>query len=101
MMTKDEVRNEGKIARQIKHVYMMATEAYHMLGNISSDEPDLMVAHAETDANYIGNWVTGFGLIDVCFPKATTRPLTDEEVEHYNKQYVQIGSHEPVKLKVD
>lgn len=100
-MTEEEVRNEGNTSRKIESVFMMATEAYHILGDLSSEEPDLMVAHAETDDSYIGNWVTGLGFINVCFPKKTTRSLTAEEVEYYNEQYVQLGSHDPIKLKVD
>lgn len=81
--------------------YMMATKATHKLGDISSDEPDLCFIGEETDEHYIGNWVTGFGFINVHFPKATTRELTSEEVKHFNKMNIRIGSGPSVKLKVD
>ena len=71
--------------------YMMATRAIHQLGNISRDEPDLCVIHSEDAENYIGNWVTGFGFINVKFPKSTTRELTDEEKEKYHGMQVVIG----------
>lgn len=81
--------------------YMMATKAMHKMGDISSDFEDLCVVFSETDTHYIGNWVTGFGFINVEFPKETTRELTQKEVEKYNKQYVQINSQPSVRLKVD
>ena len=61
--------------------YIMATEAHHALGDISRDEPDYAFRDSEDDENYYGAWVTGFGYINVRFPKATSRPLTDAEVE--------------------
>ena len=80
--------------------YMMATKAIHKLGDISREE-DLCVIYDETKTDYIGNWITGFGFIKVKFPKETTRELTSEEVEKYNKTYVQISSQPAIKLKVD
>jgi len=81
--------------------YMMATTAIHQAGDISRDDPDLCVIFEEDDTNYIGNWVTGLGFIDVKFPKETTRPLTEQEIEKYNKLSIQISNQSPVKLKVD
>jgi len=80
--------------------YMMATKAIHQLGNISRDEEDLCFIHGEEAENYIGNWVTGFGFINVKFPKETTRELTNKEIEKYNKLYVQIGSQPARKLNI-
>jgi len=48
------------------------------------DEPDLCQVFREYEEYYSGNWVEGFGFIDVKFPKETTRELTDEEIEYYN-----------------
>ena len=79
----------------------MATIAIHNLGDISSDEPDLCIIHSEDDDNFYGNWVTGLGLVDVKFPKNTTRELTAEEIEKYNKLSIQINNQPPNKLKVD
>ena len=81
--------------------YMMATKAYHKLGDISSDEPDLCHIDCEDDENFYGMWVTGLGFAHVRFPKATTRELTKKEIKKYNKLSVQIGNMPPVKLKVD
>jgi len=81
--------------------YMIATKAIHKLGDISSDEPDLCYVYEEHEDYYIGSWVTGFGFIRVKFPKETTRELTKEEVEYYNKQRIQIGSGPILSLKVD
>lgn len=71
--------------------YMMATKANHELGDISREEPDLCVIHGEDEENYIGNWVTGFGFINVKFPKSTTRELTDEEKEKWNGRQITIS----------
>lgn len=62
----------------------MATKAFHQLGEISSKEPDICVVLKEDGDNYIGNWVYGLGFIDVKFPKATTRELTEQEKQYYN-----------------
>lgn len=81
--------------------YMMATVASHKLGDISRDEPDLCVVHDEDETDYIGNWVTGFGFVNVRFPKTTTRELTDAEVEYYDGKHIQIGGQPPVRLNVN
>lgn len=68
--------------------YMMATKAIHKLGDISRDVPDLCLITGEDAENYIGNWVEGFGFVDVNFPKTTTRDLTADEVSEYDgKKY--------------
>lgn len=78
--------------------YMMATQAIHKLGDISSDEPDLCVIHSEDEENYVGNWVTGFGFINVKFPKNTTRELTEEEKEKYHGMQIVISnSSNPIR----
>lgn len=60
---------------------VMATEAHHVLGDISRDEPDFAwVTHYVDDPEwgdcYVGQWETGFGFINVRFPIHTTRPLS-------------------------
>lgn len=84
----------------MKHKYMMATKAIHKLGDISSDEPDLCEIFEEDEENYIGSWVTGFGFVNVKFPKSTTRDLTDEEIDIYNKLYYQLSSQPTYKLGI-
>lgn len=64
--------------------YMMATKAFHKLGDISSDVPDLCVVEEETETEYIGNWVFGLGFFGVRFPKETTMDLTEEDKAKYN-----------------
>ena len=80
--------------------YMMATKAIHKLGDISRDEEELCYIHGEDEENYIGMFVEGYGFVDVKFPKETTRKLTQEEIEKYNKKYVQINSQPAHKLNV-
>ena len=72
--------------------FMMATKALHKLGDISRNPADLCVIDRENKENFIGNWVTGYGFIDVKFPKKTTRKLTEEEKEKYNGTQIAIGS---------
>ena len=69
----------------------MATKAVHKLGDISRNKPDLCIVHDEDEKNYIGNWVTGFGFINVKFPKNTTRELSEEEKERYHGMQIAIG----------
>ena len=80
--------------------YMMATKAFHQLGDISRDEPDLCYVRREREKDYIGSWVTGFGFIEVKFPKETTRELTEKEIEKYNSTYIQISNQPPIKLVI-
>ena len=80
---------------------MIGTKAIHHLGDISRSEGDLCYIHGEDQDNYIGNWVRGFGFIDVKFPKATTRELTDEEIKYWNKRAIWISDGPSIPLKVD
>lgn len=70
--------------------YMMATDAFHQLGEISRRDPDLCVVISETETDYYGSWVFGIGFINVRFPKSTTRHLTDDEVAYYNEMDIHI-----------
>ena len=79
----------------MKVKYMIGTTAIHKLGDISREEGDLCRISKEDNENYYGSWVTGFGFFDVKFPKSTTRELTPEEVEYWNKKYIQINSQPP------
>lgn len=98
-MTKEEIKQEVDNMKKID-LYLIGSKAYHLLGDINRKE-DLFHASGETDNYYIGMWVTGFGLFNVCFPKETSRKLTKEENKKYNKTYIQISSQPPTKLKVD
>lgn len=79
------------IRRLEKPGYMMATKAVHKSGDISSDVPDLCYVHSEDEKSYIGNWVMGFGFVNVEFPKKTTRELTEEEKEKYDGMPISVG----------
>ena len=58
---------------------LMGTEAHHQLGDISRDKFDYFYVDKEYENDYIGAWLTGFGFINVRFPKATTREMTPAE----------------------
>lgn len=79
---------------------MMATKAYHKLGDISSDKPDLCVVHSETENYYIGSWVTGLGFFNVHFPKSSTRELTESEVEYYENLSLSMNNQDLGKIKI-
>jgi hypothetical protein len=83
-------REREREARQPKG-YRMATTAIHKMGDISRDEPSLCYIRGESGDDYIGEWQTGYGFIDVRFPKATTRKLTPEEHAKYSGLRRQIG----------
>ena len=79
---------------------MMATKAYHKLGDISSDEPDLCVVYSETENYYVGQWVTGYGFFNVHFPKNSTRELTESEIEYYEGLSLSMGNQDLGKIKI-
>lgn len=99
-MNREAVLNEIEKMVEIEPRYMMGTNAFHQLGDISSDNFDLFVASNETTDNWIGSWVTGFGFFNVVFPKSTSRDLTSEEIEKYNKTYIRINNQPAVKLNI-
>ena len=72
--------------------FMMATKAIHQTGDISRDEADICRIEREEADSYVGAWVTGFGFIEVRFPKETTRDLTEEEIKRYDGKRYRIGS---------
>lgn len=72
--------------------YMIATKAFHNLGEISRSEPDLCIITREEGEYYIGNWATGYGFMDVKFPKNTTRDLTAEERKKYHGMGIILGN---------
>jgi hypothetical protein len=80
---------------------MMATKAQHQLGDISQDTPGICIVHSEEGDNWIGNWIFGFGFMNVKFPKATTRELTQEEKEKYHNTWVAVGSQFRYQLKTN
>lgn len=105
-MTEGQVRTVIREMKQLeKGKYLIATKAIHLTGDLSRD-PDgdaenLCWVTNETDEYWIGAWVTGFGFFHVLYPKQTTRELTVEEVEKYNKLYIQLSNYPPRKLNIE
>lgn len=105
-MTEGEMRTIHREMKKLeKGKYMIATKAIHLMGDLSRS-PDggaenLCWISNEFGDYWIGAWVTGFGFFHVLYPKETTRELTKEEVEKYNKLYVQLSNHPPQKLNID
>lgn len=92
-MTKNQVDTILLKAQKIEPKKLMGTIAYHKLGEISRQIPDIFTAVAETETYWVGSWVTGFGFVSVLFPKETSRELTEEEVETYKTKKLGIGSY--------
>lgn len=65
--------------------------AIHILGNIGRDEDDLVIIKSENEQHFIGNFVEGFGFMDVEFKKSDCRPLTSTEIEKLNNSVIQLG----------
>lgn len=65
---------------------MWGTTAIHKLGDISRKRPDYCVVGLNpVGGYYIGNWITGFGFIEVKFPVETTKPLSRKEMSAFKK----------------
>lgn len=71
--------------------YLMATTATHVLGDISRDEPGLAIIYGDDGDDWVGEWASGLGLINVRFPKSSTRELTDEERARFSTQVLEVG----------
>lgn len=80
--------------------YMMATTAIHKLGDISSSVPDLCHVKYESETDYYGSWVEGFGFFNVRFPKETTRELTEEEIAKYDKMCLYISGNPIGRIRI-
>lgn len=80
--------------------HMMATKAYHKLGDISRDHDDLCRVYDQDDENFYGMWVTGYGFFDVKFPKETTRELTKEEIKQFSEMNISLSGCNLGKIKL-
>ena len=78
---REEIRNSADDDAPPRARILMGTEAHHLLGDLSRDEPDYFYVDYEAIADYRGHWLTGLGFINVRFPKATSRPMTDDEAQ--------------------
>lgn len=72
---------------------VMATNAVHSKSgrDISREKPSLAAFHTEEKDAYIGQFLEGFGMIDVCFAKSGCRELTEEEVQKLAGSRVVVG----------
>lgn len=77
---------EHNLKKRPTNRVMWGTKAIHKLGDISRERPDYcIVGLRPVDGNYIGNWVTGFGFVQVKFPIETTKALTRFELAKFKK----------------
>lgn len=86
-----------------KQRYMIlkgGSPAIHILGDIGRDADDFIIVKSETEDHFIGNFVEGFGFMDVRFRKDDCRPLTPGEIEKLNNSQIQLGGIK-YKMRVD
>ena len=69
----------------------MATIASHQMGDLTRRPADICTVFKKTKDNYIGNWVTGFGFVEVKFPIGSTRNLTKKEIAKYDGMPMSMG----------
>ena len=76
-----------------KCLYKMATKAWHIAcgEKASMPFPDPCYVKEEDDENFYGVWLCGSGMINVHFPKETTRDLTEEEAVKYSAKSFRLG----------
>lgn len=55
---------------------MWGTVAHHQLGEISRPDGDFFHVTDEKDEHYVGQWLTGYGFINVRFPKDGVREIS-------------------------
>ena len=113
-MNREEILAEIAKAKPMADSYdFIGIVAHHQLGNLSRDfvfknineelptQADIVenMFHAgrETEKFYVGAWHTGFGFFDVLFPKETSRPLTENELNICSEYVGRINSQPPFK----
>ena len=82
-------------------VVIGGSPAIHKLGDIHSDIDDIFVVHHERDDILIGNWLEGFGLIDVEVQRAHTRKLTHAEADKLHGGYLAMSGRRMGQVEVD
>lgn len=84
-------------SKEIKREIFLATDAYHLLLNVSSKTPNICAVNRETKDYYLGSWLTGPGLMSVVFPKETTRKaISEEEAKEFAGYYGLRGVYEKI-----
>lgn len=59
---------------------ILATKAYHKMGELTREIPDFAIVTGETETDYIGHWARHLVLfVEVHFPKQTSRLVTVED----------------------
>ncbi|SFF22772.1 hypothetical protein SAMN04487969_11944 [Paenibacillus algorifonticola] len=74
--------------------------AIHKLGDIRREEDELIIVKSETEDHFIGNFVEGFGFMEVKYQKSDCRPLLPSEIEKLNNSRIGLGGI-IYKLQVD
>jgi hypothetical protein len=83
--------------RSIPAQYMLATKAWHPLGDLSRQRPSLCLVTQEDDHHFYGHWaVRTVYFFNVQFPKLYTRGLTAEDKTRVLSQRQRQGLSEIV-----
>lgn len=72
---------DSAYSHSFEPIYIVATTAIHKLGDISREAEDVAIVSQRDSEHYCGNWVQGFGFIDVKFPIASSRVISKTEAE--------------------
>jgi len=76
-----------KNAERIETIILLGTKAYSCLGDASRKHPSLCLVCGSTADYYVGCW-HGSQLLDVVFPKETTRRIVSvADIEKYLNPY--------------
>jgi hypothetical protein len=73
------------------NVVRWGTDATHRLGDMPRSQGDFFAVTSETDDDYVGYWLTGFGFVEVHFPKPTTRELSHIERKWLAEHPVEVS----------
>lgn len=84
------------------YTYMMSRACVYPLSSKLNlfDTHCLCCIDGETEDFYIGNWVTGFGFVNVRFPKQYTRKLYWYEKYRYSNCYIAMGNSYMYRLNI-
>ena len=76
-----------------KGYYMMAIQDVWPGGEAHEyDTPDLVVVYGEDDEYYVVQYVLGLCIPKTKFPKATTRPLNEDEVRLWSGRKYRVNN---------
>ena len=68
-------------------------DAIHTLGNLKREEDSHVFVVEDDESHFKGNFLDGYGFIDIKFNKEDVRELSDSEYSEYIYKIISIGPH--------